>query len=138
MKYHYDIPGDDFSIAGNASLEIKKSLKSLDIPNEAVKRCSIALYEAELNMIVHADGGTIDVDINENSICFIVSDNGPGITDVQRAMLEGFSTANDVYVQLGYGAGMGLSNIKRNTDKLHIDTDPSKGTTLTMTVYYAK
>ncbi len=138
MRYHFDIPGDDFSIAGNASLEIKKILKSLTVPKDVIRRCAIALYEAELNMVVHADGGTIDIEVTERTINAVVSDNGPGISDVQKAMIEGFSTANDVYVELGYGAGMGLSNIKRNTDELHIDTNPNKGTTLTMIVNYEK
>ncbi len=138
MKYHFDIPGDDFSIAGNAAFEIKKTFKTLGIPQEIIKRVAIAMYEAELNMVVHADGGTIDVELTDTDIHIVVSDKGPGISDVQKAMLEGFSTANNVYVELGYGAGMGLSNIKRNTDTLKIDSVPNKGTTLTMCIQYAK
>ncbi len=138
MKYHFDIPGDDFSRAGNASTEIKRIFKLLNIPNDVLKRVAIAMYEAELNMVVHADGGTIEVELQEKEIQIIVRDNGPGISDIQKAMIEGFSTANDVYVELGYGAGMGLSNIKRNTDSLTIESAPNKGTTLTMCIYYAK
>ncbi len=137
MKYHFDIPGDDFSLAGNAALELKKTFKGLGLSSDVIKRVAIAMYEAELNMVVHADGGTIDVELSDTDIHIVVSDNGPGISDVQKAMLEGFSTANNVYVELGYGAGMGLSNIKRNTDSLIIDSVPNKGTTLTMCIHYA-
>ncbi len=136
MKYHFDIRGDDFSIAGNASTQIKKQLKNLHLPPAVIKRVAIAMYEAELNMVVHADGGTIDVDIDNDKIIIIVSDNGPGISDIDKAMIEGFSTANNVYVELGYGAGMGLSNIKKNTDLLSIESVAQKGTTLTMTILY--
>ncbi len=138
MKYHFDIPGDDFSFAGNASSEIKKTLKSLQIPADIIKRVVIALFEAETNMIVHADGGTIDFELTDNCIIITVEDNGPGIPDIDKAMVEGYSTANNVYVELGYGAGMGLSNIQRNTDKLIINSNPGKGTTLIMNVFYEK
>ncbi len=136
MKYHFDISGEDFSIAGNAALDIKKIFKSHNIPTNVIKRAVIATYEAELNMVVHADGGYIDIEIEPNQIKIIVCDNGPGIPDLQKAMLEGFSTATDLYVQLGYGAGMGLSNIKRNADSLDISTVLDKGTTLTMYFKY--
>ncbi len=136
MKYHFEIPGDDFDIAGKASSELKNILKDHNVPSQTIKRVTIAMYEAELNMIVHADGGTIDVELESKSITIVVKDNGPGISDLDKAMVEGFSTANNVYVKLGYGAGMGLSNIKRNTDSLIIDTIPKKGTTLTMHFNY--
>ncbi len=138
MKYHFEVSGEDFALAGNASAEIKKIFKTLQIPTDIIKKVAIAMYEAELNMVVHADGGTIDVEIQQNCIIIIVKDNGPGIKDVQKAMLEGFSTANDLFLELGYGAGMGLSNIKRNTDELTINSIPNEGTTLTMCIYYAK
>lgn len=137
MKYHFDILADDFTLAGRASTEIKKSLKSLQIPNAAIKKTAIAMYEAEINMVVHANGGTVDVEITDSEIIIIMSDNGPGIVDLDTAMKEGFSTAGNTYLELGYGAGMGLSNIKRNTDSLIIDSVFGKGTTLTMRIHYA-
>ncbi len=138
MKYHFDVAGDNFDLAGKASAETKKHLKTLQIPKDTLKRVAIAMYEAELNMIVHADGGTIDVEVTEDCIHVVVKDNGPGIPDLDKAMAEGFSTANNVYVELGYGAGMGLSNILRNTDKLSIESVPNEGTIITMCINYAK
>jgi len=137
MKYHFDILADDFTLAGRASTEIKKSLKSLQIPNAVIKKTAIAMYEAEINMVVHANGGTVDVEITDSEIIIIMSDNGPGIVDLDTAMKEGFSTAGNTYLELGYGAGMGLSNIKRNTDSLIIDSVFGTGTTLTMRIHYA-
>ncbi len=137
MKYHFEIPGDNFAIAGKASSELKNILKDHKIPSQTIKRVAIAMYESELNMIVHADGGTIDVELDSKSIRIVVKDNGPGISDIDKAMIEGFSTANNIYVKLGYGAGMGLSNIKRNTDSLVIESVQNEGTTLTMCINYA-
>lgn len=137
MKYHFDILANDFTLAGKAAAEIKKTLKSLNIPTDVIKKVAIAMYEAEINMVVHAQGGTADVEITESEIIIVMSDSGPGISDLDKAMGEGFSTADTASMELGYGAGMGLSNIKRNTDTLLIDSIPGKGTTVTMRICYA-
>lgn len=90
------------------------------------------MYEAEINMVIHADGGIIQVDLDTEQIKIVLKDTGPGIPDLDQAMKEGYSTANDAARELGFGAGMGLMNIQRNSDSLHIDTIPGQGTTVTI------
>ena len=135
MKYHYAVPGDDFSRAGNASAEMKKILQRLGIPPDLIKRTAVAMYEAEMNMVVHAGGGEADINIESDRITIRMSDKGPGIADVALAMQDGYSTAPELVRELGFGAGMGLPNMKRNTDELTIETAPGKGTTVTMTIH---
>lgn len=134
MKYHYTISGDDFSRAGNASSEIKKTLQRLGIPPDVIKRTAVAMYEAEINMVVHAGGGEADISIEPGYIAIIMSDHGPGIPDIELAMKDGYSTAPELVRELGFGAGMGLPNMKRNTDELKIVSTPGKGTTVTMKI----
>lgn len=134
MKYHYIVPGDDFSRAGNASAEMKKILQQLGIPADIVKRTGVAMYEAEINMVVHAGGGEADISIDPERIVITMTDHGPGIADLQLAMQDGYSTAPDRMRELGFGAGMGLPNMKRNSDDMSITTVPGKGTTVTMTI----
>jgi anti-sigma regulatory factor (Ser/Thr protein kinase) len=134
MKYHYVVPGDDFSRAGNASAEMKKILQMLGIPSDLIKRTAVAMYEAEMNMVVHAGGGEADINIESDRITIRMSDKGPGIADIELAMQDGYSTAPELVRELGFGAGMGLPNMKRNTDELTIETAPGKGTTVTMTI----
>ncbi len=134
MKLQYDIPADDFSAAGEASSSVKKVLVKLGVSPEVVKKAAIAMYEAEINAVIHANGGFADVEIARDKIKICISDNGPGIPDVEQAMKEGWSTASDKVRQLGFGAGMGLPNIKRYADKLDIDTIVGKGTAVTITV----
>ncbi|MGI5174182.1 anti-sigma regulatory factor [Treponema sp. OMZ 840] len=136
MKYHFDISAENPEAAGSASSEIKKTLKSLHIHADAVRRASIAMYEAEMNMVVHGGGGTADVEITDTEIIIIMEDQGPGIPDIDAAMEEGFSTASPDYLEMGYGAGMGLSNIKKNTDFMHIDSAAGKGTKLILRINY--
>ncbi|HBT65373.1 MAG TPA: anti-sigma regulatory factor [Ruminococcaceae bacterium] len=134
MKLHYKVPGDDFTRAGEASGEVKRKLKRLGFDSDVVRRMTISIYEAEINMAIHAGGGVVDVEIMPDRITAILTDDGPGIPDLDKAMQEGWSTAPDNIRSLGFGAGMGLPNIKKYTDILEIDTVVGKGTTLTMAV----
>ena len=99
-----------------------------------IRRTAIAMYEGEINMVIHADGGTITVTISDTDITMVLADTGPGIPDIDQAMQEGFSTAREEVRSLGFGAGMGLPNMKRYSDEMHIDTVVGKGTTITMKV----
>ena len=134
MKLHFDISGDDFTRAGEASGKVKSNLKQLGIAPEAVRRTAIALYEGEINLVIHAGGGEIDVTISPESIEMVLTDKGPGIADVEKAMTEGFSTANENIRSLGFGAGMGLPNMKKYSDQMKIDTKLGEGTTIFMRV----
>jgi len=132
MHFHYTVSGQDFSRAGEASAEIKKHLQRLGLPAGLVKRTAVAMYEAEINMVIHAGGGQADIDITTDGITIIMKDSGPGIADLEQAMQEGWSSAPEHIRQLGFGAGMGLPNMKSNCDDLIIDSAPGKGTTVTM------
>ena len=134
LRFHYDVDGDSFTSAGAASVEIKKKLRQLGFPAEIIRKVSIAMYEGEINMVVHARGGKADVIVDDDEITIILTDTGPGIADIELAMQEGYSTAPDNIRALGFGAGMGLPNMKRYTDKLHIESEVGKGTTVTMKV----
>lgn len=135
IKLHYVVPGDDFTRAGAASGDVKRTLKSLGVSPSVIRNVSIAMYEGEINMVIHAGGGEIDVEITENEIIMILADEGPGIENIELAMKEGYSTAPDNIRSLGFGAGMGLPNIKKYSDEFHIDTAVGKGTTLRLKVY---
>ncbi len=134
IRQSYIIPADDFSLAGEASSSVKKMLNQLGVPPQTVKKVSIAMYEAEINAVIHAGGGTADVEIDKEKVLIIISDEGPGIPDVELAMKEGYSTAPDSVREMGFGAGMGLPNIKRYADKLDIKTEVGKGTSVEITV----
>lgn len=134
MKLHFDVSGDDFTRAGEASGKVKSKLKQLGIAPDAVRRVAIALYEGEINLVIHAGGGEIDVEISPESIKMILSDKGPGIADVEKAMTEGYSTATENIRSLGFGAGMGLPNMKKYSDEMNIDTKLGEGTTIVMQV----
>lgn len=136
LRLHFDIPGDDFAFAGEASSKVKKTLHNLGVNPERIKRTSIAMYEAEMNAVIHAGGGYADAVINDEKIIITIADNGPGIPDINLAMQEGYSTAPDHIREMGFGAGMGLPNIKKNTDRLHIDSEIGKGTKLTIEVNF--
>lgn len=134
ITFHYDVDGTDFTSAGQASVQIKKNLRQLGIDPEIIRRVSIAMYEGEINMVIHAHGGAADVTVSPEAVEIVLSDNGPGIADIDLAMQEGYSTASDGIRSLGFGAGMGLPNMKRYTDSMEIDTELGKGTTITMRV----
>ena len=134
LKFHFEVDGENFTSAGQASIQVKKILRELGLSPEIIRRVSIAMYEGEINMVIHAGGGEADVYINEDSIVLVLKDNGPGIKSIEQAMQEGFSTAPDTIRSLGFGAGMGLPNMKRYTDELDIKTEVGKGTTITMKV----
>ncbi len=134
VRFHFDVDGEDFTSAGQASVQVKKHLRRLGIDPELIRRISVAMYEGEINMVIHADGGSADVLVYEDRIEVILSDRGPGIADIDKAMQEGYSTAPDHVRSLGFGAGMGLPNMKRYTDDMKIDSTVGVGTTITMTV----
>ena len=134
LNFHFIVDGEDFTSAGQASVQVKKNLRQLGLPSEIIRRVSIAMYEGEINMVIHAGGGTADVNVTEDYVEILLKDNGPGIKDVEQAMQEGFSTATDSIRSLGFGAGMGLPNMKRYTDFMKIDSVLGKGTDITMRV----
>ncbi len=131
---HFEVPGDDFTRAGEASAAVKRTLKQLGFPPDAIRRVAIAMYEGEINMVIHAGGGEADVDILPDRVTVVLTDHGPGIPDVEKAMQEGWSTAPDNIRSLGFGAGMGLPNMKKYTDQMAIETVIGAGTTMTLTV----
>jgi anti-sigma regulatory factor (Ser/Thr protein kinase) len=137
VRFHFVVDGEDFTSAGQASVQVKKNLRKLGIPPEVIRKISIAMYEGEINMVIHADGGDADVLVYEDRIVMILTDRGPGIADVEKAMQEGYSTAPDNVRSLGFGAGMGLPNMKRYTDDMQIESVVGEGTTITMTVLLA-
>ncbi|MBQ6614438.1 MAG: anti-sigma regulatory factor [Clostridia bacterium] len=134
LTLHYDVLGGDFTSAGNASVQAKKALRQLGFDPEIIRRVSIAMYEGEINMVIHANGGTADIIVEPDAIEIVLADKGPGIPDVDLAMQEGYSTAPDNIRSLGFGAGMGLPNMKRHTDDMKISTEIGVGTTITMRV----
>lgn len=134
----YEVPGDDFARAGEASGHIKSMLKELGFAPAMIRRVAITTYEAEINMVIHAGGGEADVEILPDRVSMVLTDHGPGIPDVELAMQEGWSTAPDNVRNLGFGAGMGLPNIKKYTDYMDIKTEIGKGTRMLLTVLVPK
>ncbi len=133
----YFIPANDFTVAGEASSSVRKILAQLGVDPYVVKRTSIAMYEAEINAVIHGHGGKAHVEIDGSKVTICISDEGPGIADLELAMQEGYSTAPDSIREMGFGAGMGLSNIKKHSDILKIDTELNKGTTVNITVFFS-
>ncbi len=136
MHNEFIVVEGDFANAGKASSEIKKTLKQLNIDNQKIKKIVVAVYEAEVNAIAHAYGGTIFVDIDHEKIAVVIKDVGPGIPDLDKAMTKGFSTASAKVREMGFGAGMGLPNIKNNVDVLEINTEVGVGTEIKMVVNF--
>lgn len=137
LRFHYSVDGENFTSAGEASVDVKKKLRQLGFSPELIRCVSVAMYEGEINMVIHADGGEVEVTVGMDTITIRLTDHGPGIPDVDRAMEEGFSTAGDVARDLGFGAGMGLPNMKRYSDEMEIDTTVGVGTTVTMRINIA-
>lgn len=130
LTLHYDINGSDFTIAGQASSDIKKVLKKLGVSNDIIRKAAISMYEGEINTVIHGKGGVADVLISADKITITFTDHGPGIKDINQAMKEGFSTATEEARELGFGAGMGLPNMKKYSDELNITSRIGEGTTV--------
>jgi len=135
MKFKYTIEGGDFSKAGYASSAVKKVLKQLNVDSKVIKRIVVALYEGEVNVVAHAYRGSIEADINAERIMVKIEDEGPGIPDIDLAMTAGYSTASAKVREMGFGAGMGLPNMKKNADELNIVSEVGKGTTIELITY---
>lgn len=136
LIFRFEVDGEDFTSAGQASVQVKKNLRQIGIDPETIRRVSIAMYEGEINMVIHAGGGVAEVGVYDEYIEIVLDDHGPGISDIDKAMQEGYSTASDNIRSLGFGAGMGLPNMKKNTDKLEIFSTPGVGTKIVMRVNY--
>lgn len=134
LIFRFDVDGTDFTSAGHASVQVKKNLRQLGISPEVIRRVSIAMYEGEINMVIHAGGGIAEVKVCEDCIEIVLEDKGPGIKDIKQAMQEGFSTAPDSIRSLGFGAGMGLPNMKRYSDSMEIFSTVGVGTRIVMKV----
>lgn len=134
LLFHFDVDGSDFTSAGQASVQVKKNLRQLGIDSEIIRRVSIAMYEGEINMVIHAGGGIADVIVCEEYIEIILDDKGPGIENIDQAMQAGYSTAPDSIRSLGFGAGMGLPNMKKNSDEMTIDSTVGIGTRIVMKI----
>ncbi len=134
LSFRFNVDGDDFTCAGQASVQVKKNLRRLGLPPELIRRVSIAMYEGEINMVIHAGGGVAEVRVMEDAVEIILEDQGPGIADIEQAMQAGFSTAPDSIRSLGFGAGMGLPNMKRYTDHMAIESTVGVGTRIVMRV----
>ena len=134
IRQHYVVDGTDFTRAGEASGKIKKTLKDIGFPPQAVRNTAIAVYEAEINLVIHAGGGEIDVEITPEYVKVVLTDHGPGIENIELAMQEGYSTAPDRIRALGFGAGMGLPNIKKYSDEMDIQTELGVGTVMTLKI----
>ena len=138
MQFEFSVNGGDFSNAGKASSSIKKVLKQLNVDNKIIKSTVVALYEAEVNVAAHADKGEVVVDIDSERVLITLTDKGPGIEDIPKAMEAGFSTASREVRTMGFGAGMGLPNIKKNSDVFNIKSTVGEGTSLEIINYLSK
>lgn len=132
IKLSYEVSGSDFASCGTASEEVKRTLRSVDFPPQFIRRIAIAMYEGEVNMVIHANGGVADIEITDSSVTVDLTDTGEGIEDIDRAMQEGYSTATDEIRELGFGAGMGLPNMKKYSDEMNIESTPGKGTHISL------
>jgi len=134
IKLHYDVDGSNFAAAGDASMNLKKELRALGFDGTTIRRASIAMYEGEINMVIHAGGGEADVSIGTGEVDILLTDHGPGIPDVSLAMQAGYSTAPEEIRNVGFGAGMGLPNMKKNSDVFELDSTVGEGTTVHMII----
>jgi len=132
VKLTYSIPSMDFSAAGKASTDVKKTLARLGLDRDLVKRIAVAMYEGEMNIAIHGGGGTAEIEFSPDRIDILLADRGPGIADIGLAMTEGFSTASEEVRSMGFGAGMGLPNMKRNADEMTVESRVGEGTSVRM------
>jgi anti-sigma regulatory factor (Ser/Thr protein kinase) len=133
----FTITGNDFESGGDAAAKVKQIMKELGIDPAVIRRLSIANFEAEMNVIMYADQATLEFSVEPDAVRVVISDRGQGIPDIGLAMQEGYSTATAEMRARGFGAGMGLPNIKRNTDRFEIESTPGVGTTLRYAVFLA-
>lgn len=138
MQFKFELEGGNFSKAGYASSQIKKVLKQLSVDPRIIKRVVVALYEAEVNVVAHAWRGTVLVEVEADKIIMQLQDEGPGIPDIEQAMKEGYSTASPAVREMGFGAGMGLPNMKKNVDELNLESKVGFGTTVRMMTWFSK
>jgi anti-sigma regulatory factor (Ser/Thr protein kinase) len=136
MQFRHKIAGGDFAKAGNAASSVKKVLSQLNINHTIAKRIVIALYEGEVNVVAHAWSGIVDVEIDEKLVRIVITDKGPGIEDIEQAMKEGYSTASPQVREMGFGAGLGLSNMRKNSDYMNITSVPGEGTVVELVNYF--
>ena len=134
LIFRFDVEGNDFTSAGQASVQVKKNLRQLGLDSEIIRKVSIAMYEGEINMVIHAGGGVAEVSVCEEFVEIILEDHGPGIKNIDQAMQAGYSTAPDTIRSLGFGAGMGLPNMKKNSDSMTIESTVGVGTRIVMRV----
>ena len=134
LVFRFNVEGSDFTSAGQASVQVKRNLRQLGFDNEIIRRVSIAMYEGEINLVIHAGGGVAEVIVCEEYIEIVLEDQGPGIKDIEQAMQAGYSTATETIRSLGFGAGMGLPNMKKNTDTMEIHSTVGVGTRIVMRV----
>ena len=134
LVFRFTIDGNDFTSAGQASVQVKRNLRQLGLDSETIRRVSVAMYEGEINMVIHAGGGTAEVTVTESYVEIVLDDKGPGIKDIEQAMQAGYSTAPDDVRNLGFGAGMGLPNMKKNSDTMEITSVLGEGTRIVMRI----
>ena len=134
LVFKFKVEGDDFTSAGQASVQVKKNLRQLGLDTETIRKVSIAMYEGEINMVIHAGGGEAEVSVTESYVEIVLDDHGPGIADIEKAMQAGYSTAPDNIRSLGFGAGMGLPNMKKNSDSMEITSTLGQGTRIVMRI----
>ena len=135
IKFNYTVPGDDFTAAGQASTDLKRKLKTMGVDSKSLRNINISLYEGEINLAIHAGGGEITVLVFPDKVEMYLDDNGPGIADIELALTEGYSGASDAVRSLGFGAGMGLPNMKKYADEFYIESEVGVGTHIKMVVY---
>ena len=135
LRLNYEVIAGDMSRAGEASSAVKQTLRKMGFDSDTIRRVSVCMYEGEINMVIHANGGVAEVDVGLDDITITLRDTGPGIPDISKAMQEGFSTAGDHARNLGFGAGMGLPNMKKYSDEMTVDSTIGVGTTVTMVIH---
>ena len=137
IRLVYDVDGSNFSSAGAAYEAVKSKLKQLGVKSQDIRRVAIAMYEGEINMVIHASGGQAIIDVFLDRIQIVLADHGKGIEDIELAMQPGYSTAPEDVRALGFGAGMGLPNMKKYTDEFNIESTVGVGTTVTMVIKFS-